>query len=103
MLRVAGAVRDAFQQLGPEGPQLFETAIFAVRTSLATAIGEAFWVAMFVTLASVFVGVFLKEVPIRRTHDFEGEPSAAKAPASRPPALSDSLTAAQLPRPSVVT
>ena len=89
-----GAVRDAFQQLGPEGPQMFEAAIFAVKTSLATAIGDAFWVAMFVVLASVFVGAFLKEVPLRRAHEFEGEPSAAAAPAPRPPTLSASLTPA---------
>jgi len=75
-----GAVRDAFHQLGPEGPQMFEAAIFAVKTSLATAIGDAFLVAMVVTLASVFVGVFLKEIPLRRAHDFEGEPSAAAPP-----------------------
>jgi hypothetical protein len=82
-----GAVRDAFQQLGPTGPQLFEVAIFAVKTSLATAISDAFLVAMFVTLASVFVGAFLKEVPLRRVQEFEGEPSPAATVAPRPPAL----------------
>ena len=89
-----GAVRDAFQQLGPEGAGLFELSISAVRTSLATAISDAFLVAMFVTLASVFVGAFLKEVPLRRVHEFEGEPSAAAAPAPRPPVLSSALTPA---------
>jgi len=89
-----GAVRDAFQQLGPDGAGLFELSISAVRTSLATAISDAFLVAMFVTLASVFVGAFLKEVPLRRAHEFEGEPSAAAAPAPRPPALSSALSPA---------
>jgi EmrB/QacA subfamily drug resistance transporter len=89
-----GAVRDAFQQLGPGGAGLFELSISAVRTSLATAISDAFLVAMFVTLASVFVGAFLKEVPLRRAYDFEGEPSAAAAPAPRPLALSPALTPA---------
>jgi EmrB/QacA subfamily drug resistance transporter len=85
-----GAVQDAFGQLGPQGAELFQDAILAVKTSLATAIGDAFWVAMFVTLASVFVGAFLKEVPLRRAHEFEGEPSAAAAPAPRPPVYSAS-------------
>jgi EmrB/QacA subfamily drug resistance transporter len=89
-----GAVRDAFQQLGPTGPQLFEATIFAVKTSLATAISDAFLVAMFVTLASIFVGVLLKEVPLRRVHEFEGEPSPAAPMAPRPPALSPALTPA---------
>lgn len=89
-----GAVQDAFGQLGPQGSALFDASILAVRTSLATAISEAFWVAMFVVLASVFVGAFLKEVPLRRAHEFEGDPSAAAAPAPSPPTLSASLTAA---------
>ncbi len=89
-----GAVRDAFQQLGPEGAGLFELSISAVRTSLATAISDAFLVAMFVTLAAVFVGAFLKEVPLRRAYDFEGEPSVAAAPAPRPPASSATLSPA---------
>jgi hypothetical protein len=72
-------VRGAFEQLGPQGSQLFEASILAVKTSLATAIADAFWVAMFVVLAAVLVGVFLREVPLRRVHDLEGEPLSAEA------------------------
>ncbi len=86
-----GAVRDAFNQLGPTGPQMFEATIAAVKTSLATAISEAFWVAMFVVMASVFVGVFLKEIPLRRVHEFEDEPSDALAPAPLPAAPPSAL------------
>jgi len=82
-------VRSAFEQLGPQGSQLFEASILAVKTSLATAIADAFWVAMFVVLAAVLVGVFLKEVPLRRVHDIAGAPLAGEAepetaPAARP-------------------
>jgi hypothetical protein len=77
-----GAVRGAFEQLGPQGAQLFEMSILAVRTSLATAIADAFWVAVLVMLACVVVGAFLKEVPLRRVHEFEGGPSPVGAPAS---------------------
>jgi len=86
-----GAVRGAFEQLGPQGSALFDASILAVRTSLATAISEAFWVAMFVVFASVFVGAFLKEVPLRRAHEFEGEMLAA-APAQPPPTLPSAPT-----------
>jgi hypothetical protein len=79
-----GAVRDAFEQLGPQGAQLFEASILAVKTSLATAIGDAFWVAVFVMAASVLVGAFLKEVPLRRAHDLAGEPIPPTAPSPAP-------------------
>jgi len=72
-------VRGAFEQLGPQGSQMFEASILAVKTSLATAIADAFWVAMFVVLAAVVVGVFLREVPLRQLHDLEGEMLPAEA------------------------
>ena len=78
------AVRDAFEQLGPQGAQLFEASIAAVRMSLATAIGDAFWVAVFVMAASVLVGAFLKEVPLRSSHDLPGEPAPPTAPSPAP-------------------
>ncbi len=81
-----GAIRGAFEQLGPQGDQLFEMSVFAVRTSLATAITDAFLIAMFVTLASIAVGAFLREVPLRRSHDLEGELSPSVGPASGPAA-----------------
>ncbi|MCH8345708.1 MAG: MFS transporter [Chloroflexi bacterium] len=78
------AVRDAFEQLGPQGTQLFEASVAAVRMSLATAIGDAFWVAVFVMAASVLVGAFLKEVPLRSSHDLAGEPAPPTAPSPAP-------------------
>jgi predicted MFS family arabinose efflux permease len=78
------AVRGAFEQLGPQGTQLFEASIAAVRASLATAIGDAFWVAVFVMAASVLVGAFLKEVPLRSGHDLAGEPIPPTAPSPAP-------------------
>lgn len=86
-----GVVRSAFENLGPQGGALFEGALSALRVSLANAIGEAFWLAVFVMIAAVVAGAFLQEVPIRRTHDFEGadepvetEPVSESAPAQSP-------------------
>ncbi|MCH7998731.1 MAG: MFS transporter [Chloroflexi bacterium] len=78
------AVRNAFEQLGPQGTQLFEASIAAVRMSLATAIGDAFWVAVFVMAAAVLVGAFLKEVPLRSAHDLSGEAISPTAPSPAP-------------------
>ncbi len=88
------AVREAFLEIGPAGPGLFDATIIAVRTSLAAAISEAFWVAMFVVLASIFVGALLKEIPLRRVHEPPPELPAVPAPAPAPPAFSASLTQA---------
>jgi EmrB/QacA subfamily drug resistance transporter len=79
-------VRGAFEQMGPQGGELFAASIVAVKTSLATAISEAFFVATFVVLASVLAGLFLKEVPLRGVHDLGGEPSPAGGDPSPPPA-----------------
>ena len=78
------AVRGAFDELGPQGTQLFDASIFAVKTSLATAIGDAFWLAVFVMAASVLVGAFLKEVPLRGAHDLESETLPATPPSPTP-------------------
>ena len=76
-------VGQGFQALGPDGAQLFADAILAVRTSLATAISEAFWVAMVITALSVVVGLFLKEIPMRATHDL-GEEALPAEPIAEP-------------------
>ena len=83
------AVRQSFEALGPNGSALFQDAILAVRTSLATAIAEAFWVAMFIVIASVFVGMFLKEIPLRKAHGGEALPPQA-APSTAPGAVAES-------------
>jgi hypothetical protein len=81
------AVRNSFEGLGPQGAQLYEASIGAVRASLATAITEAFWIAMVFTIVAVLVGVFLKELPLRQVMDIEGQPFAEPAegaPAAAP-------------------
>lgn len=85
-------VREAFDGLGPQGGALFDEAVLAVRESLATAISEAFWVAMFIVIASVVVGLFLREIPLRRTHAEEApspEPGPATATSSVPPIIAE--------------
>jgi hypothetical protein len=71
------AVRSSFEGLGPQGAQLYEASIDAVRASLASAITEAFWIAMVFVIVAVLVGVFLKELPLRQVMDIEGQPFAA--------------------------
>jgi EmrB/QacA subfamily drug resistance transporter len=80
------AVRSSFEGLGPQGGQLYEASIAGVRASLATAISEAFWIAMVFAIVAVFIGVFMKELPLRRVIDIEGQAFAGSEAAPSGPA-----------------
>ena len=62
----------SFDKLGPQGHSLFATFMDSVRQSLATAIASVFLLAMFVSVVAFVAVLFLKEVPLRRTHSTEG-------------------------------
>jgi EmrB/QacA subfamily drug resistance transporter len=100
--QLSGAIRDpqflldsgaedrleqAFAGFGPQGVQLFDATILAVRESLASAIGETFMISTFVVLGCVIIALFMKEIPLRKVH-FVAEdglsltPSEAVAPSS---------------------
>ncbi len=66
-------VHQVFLGFGAQGQALFDQTLLAIRTSLADAIASAFFVAVFVLLAAVVVGVFMKEIPLRRVHLVEEE------------------------------
>jgi hypothetical protein len=89
-------VQAAFSALGPQGQVAFEQTIQAVRLSLADAISSAFFISIFVMAAAVAIGVFIKEIPLRKAHVISGEPdvlppeeppvtTAGAAPALSPP------------------
>jgi EmrB/QacA subfamily drug resistance transporter len=61
-------IHAAFAKLGPQGEQLFRGFMNAVRVSLASAISELFLLAAILAAVGFFVVLFLKEVPLRRTH-----------------------------------
>ncbi len=88
------AVHQAFLGLGNQGQALFDQTIQAVRESLAVAITDAFFVAVFFLVAATVIGVFMKEIPLRKGHYLPEEelaadelgftPTAGGAPALRP-------------------
>lgn len=71
-------VRQGFLELA-QGEQLFELAVRGLRSALAIAITDAFLVAVFVLLGALAIGIFLKEIPLRRT---QFEPVEMAAPTS---------------------
>ena len=62
----------SFDKLGPQGHSLFASFMDLVRHSLSSAIGNVFLLAMFVSIVAFVAVLFLKEVPLRRTHSSEG-------------------------------
>jgi EmrB/QacA subfamily drug resistance transporter len=58
----------AFVRFGAQGEQLFAAFMNAVRHSLQMAISDIFMLAVFVSVAGFVTVLFLKEVPLRRTH-----------------------------------
>ena len=78
-------VQRAFLGLGDRGQELFDLTLLALRSSLATAIAEAFLVGLFFALAALIVGVFLKEIPLRRTHFFAPDEAPEAVAETRPP------------------
>jgi len=81
-------VHSAFSQFGPQGEALFSQTLQGIKQSLAAGITDAFLVAAFVLIAAVVIGVFMKEIPLRKVHHQAGEGAdigtIGAAPALRP-------------------
>jgi EmrB/QacA subfamily drug resistance transporter len=82
--KASSALEEAFSRLGPQGGELFEAFMHAVRLSLQFAIHDIFLLATAVGLAGLVVVLFLREDPLRRTHRMppatEDEPSPESLP-----------------------
>lgn len=61
-------IEQVFLALPQGGAQLFQQTIEGVKVSLAGGISDAFFVSVFVMLAAVLIGAFMKEVPLRKVH-----------------------------------
>jgi hypothetical protein len=75
-------VHEAFLGLGAQGQQLYDQALLATKTALAMGITYAFVVGAAITLVALVVGIFLKEVPLRKTYAVAAEGAPAPDGAS---------------------
>ncbi len=57
-----------FGQFGEQGQKLFDSFMEAVRRSLDLAISDVFFLGFLISVAGLVVVLFLKEVPLRRSH-----------------------------------
>jgi len=58
-------LRDAFADLGSEGPRLFEATIGSMRSVLADALALVFFAGVVILVAALAASVFLKEIPLK--------------------------------------
>ncbi len=83
--QAAQRIEQGFNSFGPQGAQLYEATIHAVRESLAVAIADTFLISTFVILGAVVIALFMKEIPLRKVHfgaeeGFVPAPDEAEAP-----------------------
>jgi EmrB/QacA subfamily drug resistance transporter len=67
----AGALsklRDTFSEMGPDGLRMAEELVRALREALAMAISDVFVMGLVAVGVAFLVTLFLKEVPLRRSH-----------------------------------
>jgi EmrB/QacA subfamily drug resistance transporter len=62
-------LQGVFSQFGEQGPALAQQFVTVLKTSLATAITDVFVIGTGVIVAALVVTLFLKEVPLRRSHE----------------------------------
>jgi MFS family permease len=75
---LADSLRQQATALGPQGPQLIDQLLAAVRSGLVTALHEVFLLGAALGVCGVVIVLFLKEVPLRRSYAAETEPEAAQ-------------------------
>jgi hypothetical protein len=74
-------VTEVIGSLPGDGAATLEATILGVRESLAGGITEAFFISIFVLALAVVIALFMKEVPLRKTHLLpEEEAEAGGAP-----------------------
>jgi EmrB/QacA subfamily drug resistance transporter len=62
-------LQGVFSQFGEQGPALAQQFVTVLKTSLATAITDVFVIGTGVIVAALVVTLFLKEVPLRKSHE----------------------------------
>ncbi|HEY8171815.1 MAG TPA: MDR family MFS transporter [Dehalococcoidia bacterium] len=83
---------------GADGPRLFNEALASMKASLATSIGEVFLVATVFMATAFVISLFLREVPLRKTHEM---PSAFEAPSNADAAATAGAGPSMTPQPSL--
>lgn len=62
------ALRTGLAQFGPQGPQLYDALFGAIRVALVTSLHDLFLTGAGLVAVGAVVVLFLKEIPLRKTH-----------------------------------
>ncbi len=62
------------EQLGPQGAQLFQQVLQALRESLDSALSQVFLFALFAVVLAFLINFFIKEIPLRKQHTMNSIP-----------------------------
>jgi len=71
------SLQQGFAAFGPQGNELFAQLLQTIRVSLASAIASVFTVSTGVMLLAMLTCLFLREIPLRRSHSEKAIPSVA--------------------------
>ena len=89
-------VQQGFQRLGAQGDALFGQTILVVKEELASAIAEAFFVSVFIMVAAIVIGAFMKEIPLRKVH-YLPEQGPVPGSSAGPPAEASTVAPSAAP------
>ena len=76
----SASLGNSFAQLGPNGPALLDQVLEAIRQALAVALHDMFLLGTVIVLIAFVLCFFLRELPLRRSH--EAPSSDERAPAA---------------------
>ena len=93
-------IHTMFTKFGAQGEQLYQAFMHAVRQSLSTAISDLFLLSAIVGLIGLFVVLFLREDPLRRTHAMDPESGEEDSEAGPEANTSPALGAETEPEPA---
>ena len=77
---VLSSLQHSFAARGPQGLALFHVFFEAVKVSLASAIDSIFLLGFIVMLLGLFSVLFLREIPLRKSHNAQAAPETPTGP-----------------------
>jgi EmrB/QacA subfamily drug resistance transporter len=71
-------LQTMIEQLGPQGTQIFQQVLDALRQSLDSALSQVFLCALLTVVVAFLINFFIKEIPLRKQHTLERAPTKRK-------------------------
>jgi EmrB/QacA subfamily drug resistance transporter len=71
-------LQSMIEKIGPQGAELFQQVLSALRQSLDSALSQVFLFALFAVAIAFLVNLFIKEIPLRKQHTLDVPPIKRK-------------------------